>query len=74
MSKTAQMQLAELKRGCTIEQLIRQGVERGWTQDQIAEDLEISRPALKDWCRRLGLRIVQRSFLERDEELAGAGR
>lgn len=71
MSKTPQMQLAELKRGRTIEQLIRQGVERGWTQDQIAEDLEISRPALKDWCRRLGLRIVQRSFVEQTEDAVG---
>lgn len=54
--KTPQMLKIEQDRGATIETLIRSGHEQGWSQEEIAEDLGISRSALAFWFKTLGVR------------------
>jgi AraC-like DNA-binding protein len=65
--KTPQMLEIERSRGATIEAIIRAGHERGWTQEEIARDLGISRSALAFWFKTLGVRYR----IEFDSERAG---
>lgn len=74
MSKTYGMRLVEMEKGRTLEQLIEAGIERGMNVEQLAADFGVSRSTLVGWCRRLGVRLVSRTVMERSGELAGAGR
>lgn len=64
--RTAQMLRVEERRGHSIETLIRTGHERGWTQQQIADDLGVSRETLNGWMQKLGMRYR----IEFDSELS----
>jgi len=54
MVKSPLMRLIELQRGQTIEALVRQGVEQGKRQEEIAQDLGISYHTLRSWLYRMG--------------------
>jgi hypothetical protein len=71
MKKSTLMELIELRRGRTIEELIREQTEAGWTQEQIAADLGISFYTLRSWMYRLGARVE--STMRFDSDLAGSG-
>lgn len=65
--KIPRMEVIELKRGKTLEQIIREQVEAGRTNDQIAEDLGLSYDTYRAWLRRLGARTVKTVTFKSEE-------
>lgn len=55
-TKSPRMEAIESEWGRSIEELIREGVEAGRTQEEIAESLAISLFTLRSWLYRLGAR------------------
>jgi transposase-like protein len=73
MQKTAQARCLEAERGKSIEQMVREAIEQGRTWEDLALDLGITRFTLREWCRRLGIRVETRHSVSfRSEELASA--
>jgi transcriptional regulator with XRE-family HTH domain len=62
MQKTAGMRKVETARGLSLEIIIRQAVEAGWTQEQIAADLGVSRLTLRGWLNQMQavIRVTRR--------------
>ena len=56
MAKSPKMENIELRRGRPLEELIREQVEAGKTQEQIANDLGVSYWTFRSWLRTLGAR------------------
>jgi DNA-binding transcriptional regulator YiaG len=54
--KSLLMERIEAERGRSIEELIREGVESGCTQEEIAASLSVSLFTLRSWLWRLGAR------------------
>jgi AraC-like DNA-binding protein len=54
VSKSARMQNIELRRGRPLEDLIREQVEQGRTEEEIADDLGVSYWTFRSWLRVLG--------------------
>jgi hypothetical protein len=65
------MKLIELRRGRTIEDMIREQTQAGRTQEQIAADLGISFYTLRSWMYRLGARVE--STVHFNSDLVGTG-
>lgn len=58
MAKTPRMRCIEFDRGKSLETIIREGVEAGWTWDEIARDLGVTRLTLRDWMTDLGAEVT----------------
>lgn len=69
--KSTLMKLIELRRGRTIEDMIREQTQAGRTQEQIAADLGISFYTLRSWMYRLGARVE--STVRFNSDLVGTG-
>lgn len=72
MTKSPLMQLIELKRGKPIERLIREQLEEGRSQEEVAADLGISFYTLRSWMYRLGARLHTVVQFESEETQAVA--
>lgn len=59
-TKSLLMERIEAERGRSIEELIREGIESGCTQEEIATSLSVSLFTLRSWLMRLGARASVR--------------
>lgn len=73
-TKSHLMQNIELRRGDTIENIIRSQMEQGRTQEEIARDLGVSYWTFRSWLYRLGAQIEHRVRFASEETTATVGR
>jgi DNA-binding transcriptional regulator YiaG len=67
MTKTSQMRCIEAERGQSMESIISVAIESGVTWEELAMDLGITRYTLRDWARKLRLRVVTTRKVVQDQ-------
>ena len=70
MQKSTLMQNIEVRRGESIQEIIRRHVEQGKSQEEIAADLGVSLSTLRIWMYRLGAEVRSTVYFRADEAVA----
>lgn len=70
MEKTKQMRWLEQLRGREVEELICEGLERGLSWGELARELDVSLPTVRNWMLRLGIQVKTHRRIEREAKAA----